>query len=104
MFQKRESVITAIFIYIILMLVYVVVDEKPRYSEVCNDSDCARFCCKDAVTCNEKFIRNNFNGSEFPNPLANEEFKILFGYPTACSLVSADITGDIKFSPVRLKF
>lgn len=97
MFEKRHYVIGVIVSYVFLfMMFFVVSKEKQIFYSICHwDSPCYRFCCKNSRTCNESFIRENFNASymrdyEYDyNDISNDEkmltdYTILFG-TTKCS-------------------
>lgn len=96
MLGKKELVVCSVFGYIILTLLILLLRDKRRSTDFCTaDNNCARFCCEDIDTCNERFIHENFNASLRHSDESREEgddesggeskVKILYGKPT-CSL------------------
>lgn len=97
MLRKKDYVIYSIFTYIVLILLIYLLRDSRSFKYVCSsDSGCVRFCCDDADTCNEEFIKKNFNESLVPTFLLNHddlkpEFKIFYGKPICkTTLVSND--------------
>lgn len=98
MFEKRHYVIGVIVSYVFLfMLFFVVKKEERSLHSICHwSSPCFRFCGKNSRTCNESFIRENFNesykseygydyndGSDEKNLIT--KYTILFGTPKCSS-------------------
>lgn len=69
MVSKRDCVIGAVIVYFLLILLYFTLDENQRIENICyfDNNRCVRFCCYDQTSCDEKFIRKNFNSSLLPN-------------------------------------
>lgn len=88
MFLYRDFVVGSIVVYAVLYFTFFHFYSRFNYSEKCYyNGICVRFCCRDADTCKEEFIKENLNGSSF---LHQGELKvsILYGPPKDCSLKS----------------
>lgn len=89
MFAKKDCVICAAVCYLMLIFLFVYYQKEPNFSYVCSyASACIRFCCRDKITCNDTFIRDNFNIS---GQFAISDYKVMLGEPK-CSkkLVESD--------------
>ena len=84
-FRKKNCVIGSILIYIALIVLLILLQDRQTVITRCYDEPCVRFCCKDEEFCNEKFIRKNFNLSVLDNSIDTMDYKILFGKPI-CNL------------------
>lgn len=117
MIQKRDLIIAIVTIYTILIMLFIMVRDKPDYHSVCSyEETCVRFCCYNKNSCKEKLLRTSFNKSlitskEWKNGLRtgslneteeDENIKILYGAPT-CSLKLFSTTSEKgwKFEYVR---
>jgi hypothetical protein len=108
MFQKKDVVFAFILIYLFLVMLFFVVEEKDHKIDYpCGWSKpCLRFCCQDTSTCKEKYIRETFNQSllEIDEDFRNETepFSILLGKPKCLlKLIRAnDSDYDWEFSYV----
>lgn len=79
MFKKRDSVIGAVVCYLVLISLFVYYQQDPEFSFVCSHGNaCVRFCCRDQATCNDTFIKENFN---LTTHYTITDYKILFGEP-----------------------
>lgn len=93
MYQQRKVIIGALIVYLILLISFFVLRNKEQSNNDCGFSNfCIRFCCKDNATCNETYIIQNFNESNFG--LVDEdgkpkELNIYFGEPK-CHLTMID--------------
>lgn len=89
MFKKQICVIGAVVIYSVLIIsFFICCDSGNQLEHSCSDDKaCVQFCCNNKSTCNEEFIRQNFNGSNLPTKLDEEhnevltDFKILLSRP-----------------------
>lgn len=99
MLRKKNCVVFSVFTYFILILIIFLSRDKRSFKYVCStNSGCVRFCCNDHQTCNESFIRKNFNASlvtrvwnsNWKGP--QSEIKIMLGKPTCdLELISPDV-------------
>lgn len=110
MVQKKDFVFGAILIYLILILMIFVLEEKKSFEYPCQyNKPCVRFCCSDSSACKEKYIRENFNVSLLNHHRneaiynETEEFKILIGKPM-CSLrtITVNDSDEWNFDSVSL--
>lgn len=109
MFEKKYFVIGAAVAYMFLITLFFMVKEgrfdkeSYKFGTVCNsnyDSFCLRFCCYEDATCDDKFIRENFNKNISHNGESQDiekDFKILYGAPN-CDLI--EITDEWEFDYV----
>ena len=110
MVKRRDFLICGVFTYIILIILFFVLMEKPVSRQVCNYHNlCVRFCCNDTSTCKDIFIRKNFNSSILTT-LGNDnetntepEYKILYGQPS-CSLEFIGSEKNWDFHSVSFRF
>lgn len=105
MFKKKDCVVAIVVIYGFLLMLFLAEKKTKNFNSPCSWYEpCVRFCCNNKTTCNDKFIRENFNSSLLPESVRNEtiEYKILLGRPT-CSLKLLPNTSDEpwSFSEVR---
>lgn len=97
MLSKKDCVIGASVIYLLLIIIFVNYQHKPAFEYVCtHDSPCIRFCCRNQSTCNDTFIRQSFNVSEYS---INPSYKIMMGEPR-CSKTSAESNQTWSFLSV----
>lgn len=87
-FKKKDCVIGSIFIYVFLILLLIMLQDRHSVTTPCSYyKPCVRFCCFDKEFCNEKFIRENFNSSVLSLDLTEEhlndtlDYKVLYGSP-----------------------
>ena len=107
MVKKKVCVISAIVIYVFLITLFVLLKEKTNFRNICNlNSPCVRFCCDDSDTCNDDFIKKNFDAKRvMPTQYEkeNKDLKILYGSPE-CSLkpVSSDVDWEFTYVSSKL--
>ena len=81
-FQKRDCVIGSIFVYVVLTMLWMLLQDRDTFSIPCYvDKTCIRFCCHNEKSCNENFIRKNFNLSFIDKFRSSEDYIILLGSP-----------------------
>lgn len=80
MLSKKDFVYCAATGYLVLIMI-LIFSQDNQFSSVCSyHSPCVRFCCRNGITCNEKFIRENFKSGEFDKGgfAYDGDYKILF--------------------------
>jgi hypothetical protein len=94
MLKKKDYVFGAIAVYVFLIMLFFILQEKHSIDVPCTVTQpCVRFCCKNVSNCKENYIRDNFNQSLLTDWMTEErknetkEFLILHGKPK-CSLIS----------------
>lgn len=110
MFNKRNCVIGAVVIYSVLIIsFFMCYDIENQLEHSCShDNACVQFCCKNESTCNEKFIRQTFNGSNLPTKFDEEhnevtiDFKVLLSRPDC--LMEIIEKEKFVFHTVSIKF
>lgn len=101
MFKKRDYVICSVVTYIVLILLIFFLRDIKDFDYECNTNrGCVRFCCNDHHSCNEEFIKNNFNTSLVPKVWSSDEegskVKIILGQLT-CPLELVSTDSEWKF-------
>jgi hypothetical protein len=117
MLRKKDFVFGSVVIYILLIMLMLLVEEKEHFHLPCSYyQPCVRFCCNNQSSCKENYIRENFNSSLVPvyrydgdekNETSEEEkveFIIFQGHPKCLSkMISAnDKEEKWKFDEVKL--
>jgi hypothetical protein len=100
MLQKRDFVTFSVAIYTILLILFFAMQDKPTVNRICLSNDpCVRVCCGNQKTCNEKFLRDNFDASLLP-VADGTEYKVLFGKPEKFSLQTKRVDSKWNFREV----
>ena len=101
MFSRKDYVITVVSIYFFSIVLFFSLQDYSDIHENCYRSNCVRFCCNDKDKCNSKFIKTNFNLSEFtePNSTVDEDYKIYYGKPK-CEVQKIKPGSSWEFSDV----
>lgn len=107
MSKKKVYVIGIVVVcYIVLILLFFKLKNERSFRKVCEwNSSCIRFCCFNQITCNDKFIRENFNASVFSKREYDSEsqidpqYKIMFGNPK-CSLIPLEDEDEFELTKV----
>lgn len=93
MLEKKDYVSGTIIIYVFLIMLFLLLQEKHKIENPCDyNQPCVRFCCADSGACKEKYIRESFNESLLHRYTFDEEtnetseFFILNGKPK-CSMI-----------------
>lgn len=108
MFQKKDYVFGAILIYLFLIMMVFMLEEKEIIEGPCGWANpCVRFCCRDSSACKEKYIRQNFNKSfleayDDENENDTEKYRILIGKPL-CTLETITVNDEWSFDLVRVE-
>lgn len=94
MLEKKDYVLAATVTYVVLVMLYFIVQDKYSIDAPCSwKNPCLRFCCLNSSLCKETFIRESFNQSLVTEYMTDEndrnetaEYLILYGRPK-CSLI-----------------
>ncbi|CRK94556.1 CLUMA_CG008058, isoform A [Clunio marinus] len=109
MFKKRYFIWFTVFIYIVLLFITVFIPHQDdRIDNSCTNDICIRFCCKNSVTCNDEFIRSNFNASFIPkfddyddNENDTRSFRILYEMPSCDNLIPIEQWEISKYDGIK---
>lgn len=69
--RKKDVVYVILLVYTVLFVIYALLKKTQRRTNICfPDFNCVRFCCFNKTTCNDTFIKKNFNGTGIPKLVA----------------------------------
>jgi hypothetical protein len=83
----KVFVIIAVAFYVILTILFFVLQEEPNENNNCDYSHpCVRVCCsRKQKSCTEKFVRENLD-SILPWHINNTKYRIFYGNSEKCLL------------------
>ena len=85
MIEKKYCVVGSIIIYGFSIAFFFILNKRHSFAYCDWSEPCIRFCCFEKASCNDKFVKENFNISVIPERRESDEqeFRYLLGNP-AC--------------------